>query len=195
MLHCTAAYLARRSKDAYHTEEHVVQSLGKTFTLRISGFVYSKQAISARVALLENTNEVEKNTATPVKLGGREISGKTVENYANVIAKLYMKAEEEKLREKYGDVNVHASDSQTKHSMFEHGCSAHITISYANDGQSKLSGENLLNILELEFYGKVKQQRSKVGLVSAYGNDMFQIELNEPIEVRSLFQGFYSSRG
>ncbi|XP_060590391.1 2',3'-cyclic-nucleotide 3'-phosphodiesterase-like isoform X2 [Ruditapes philippinarum] len=194
MLHCTAAYLARRSKDAYHTEEYVLESLGKAFSLRISGFVYSKQAISARVDIVESTCNTLKAGYLAAKSRTLGAEGNGI-NDTNIVAKLYMKTEEEKLRDKYSDVHLHSQDSEKKHSLFNHGCSAHITISYANDGQSKLSGENLLNILELEFYGKVKQKRSKVGLVSAYGNDMFQIQLSEPIEVKSLFQGFYSNRG
>ncbi|XP_045178941.1 uncharacterized protein LOC123538711 [Mercenaria mercenaria] len=202
MLHCTAAYLARRSKDAYHNEDHVVRAMGRKFTLKISGFVYSRQALSARVVLQEDAvNLVSKESGSDSRgitsfsgtSGSENCSDRQYETIR--LSDLYVKDEEEILRERYRDVHLHSSDSDQKHALFQHGCSAHITISYATEGQSKLSGENLLNILELEFYGKVKQQKSSVGVVSAYGKDLFQLQLNEPVEVNCLFQGFYSSRG
>lgn len=227
MLHCTAAYLARRSKDPYHTSDLVSQSIGKKFSLQISGFVFSKRAISARVNLQQSfpsktsltvknskDNGISMNHPNDNVLGTaknqqeshpanftsvRECDGKEKESKScseeNLLLKLYMKDEEAILREQYKDVHTDYHNSEAKHAVFQHGCSCHVTVCYGRDSQSKQSGEDILNICELEFYGRVDKKKTSLGELSVYGQDMAQLKLFKPLCVGSMFHGYYSSRG
>ncbi|KAL4216912.1 hypothetical protein ACF0H5_023372 [Mactra antiquata] len=187
MLHCTAAYLARRKKDAYHTCENVIEAIGKKFHLHVSGFVFSDRAVCAKVNL---RSKVEMNQEGQGHMMYSRATGTCDEN--NWLLHLFLKEEEENLREKYRD--TYTRDNKSKQAVFQHGASAHITLCYAREGLAKHSGDDILNICELEFYGNVNQFSTKVGKLSVYGNNMFQLELPSEIEVSSLFHGFYSGR-
>lgn len=174
MLHCTANYMARRKKDSYHSQVNVLQAMGRKFTLEVTGFVYSHRAISARI----NLNTVQENEV----------------GINNTLLDLYVKDEEEILRERYVDVNKGSSDYLVKQASFAHGCSAHVTIAFARNGQSKDSGDDILNILTHKFYGSIHENFISHGSVSLYGGNMFHVKLHKPFNVDCLFHGFYSFR-
>lgn len=195
MLHCTANYLARRRKDPYHSCPNVLHSIGRDFTITVSGFVYSKQAICARVDLYSKCSDKGGNT-------GAAFNRRTLSDFGNISTSvtenvlveeklnLYVKEEEEKLRDKYEGV-MRGEGYTDRQGLFQHGCSAHITIAYAQHGEAKQSGTDVLNICEQEFYGKVWEKGTSKGVMKGYGGDIYQVVLNQPITFDCLFHGFY----
>lgn len=185
MLHCTANYLARQAKDPYHSCPNVQQALGKKFTLAVSGFVYSSRSISARVDLYTISESKGKGLSSVVhdRKGRKPVKE---------LLDLFAKEEEGSLREKYGGLQRGESSPEGE-DLFRHGCSAHITISYAQNGQPKSSGDDILSLCEQEYNSSVWKEETCSGVVSSYGGSIYQVSLKHPIMVDCLFHGFYTS--
>ena len=185
MLHCTANYLARSAKNHYHTAPNVLQSMGRKFTIVISGFVYSELAISARVDLYAESRDKgghSNGTATNVEA---ELSQNSIDQKLN----LFEKVEEESLRERFGAFSRGDDDSVK---IMRHGCSAHVTIAYCQNGQARQSGQDILKICEQQYSGNFKQLKVASGTYTSYKNNIYEVSLNKPIEFECLFHGFYT---
>ncbi|XP_052812872.1 uncharacterized protein LOC128240317 isoform X2 [Mya arenaria] len=216
MLHCTANYLGNNAQDPYHKCNNVVTSLGKAFAITISGFVFSRRAICARVDLYWENDEItavgqdggnkanfetassskKQNTGGLVKHNNSEVPGEVNQNDKDIddMLNLFVKPEEEDLRSKYEGQKrgVGYNDRQR---LLKHGCSAHVTISYAKTGQARHSGDDVLRIVEMDFNGQnIGTAETSIGKVVGYGGEMCAVTLKRPVTLDSLFQGFYSMR-
>ncbi|WAR10276.1 N4BP2-like protein [Mya arenaria] len=179
-------------------------------------YYYGRRAICARVDLYWENDEItavgqdggnkanfetassskKQNTGGLVKHNNSEVPGEVNQNDKDIddMLNLFVKPEEEDLRSKYEGQKrgVGYNDRQR---LLKHGCSAHVTISYAKTGQARHSGDDVLRIVEMDFNGQnIGTAETSIGKVVGYGGEMCAVTLKRPVTLDSLFQGFYSMR-
>ena len=164
ILHCTSKFLGSDSPNPYHHSHSVKGSIGRVYTLEISGFIYTERSVSACVNL---------NSSSSVD---------------NRMLSLYEKEEEMTLRDKYKGTSK--SDSALKH--FQHGSSAHVTIKVSKNSQPKVSGDDILQICEFRLHGKGARYDTSQGRVHVFPENLFYLEIKELMQFQTLFHGYYS---
>ena len=168
ILHCTAKYIASNPKHEYHNMEIVKKALHRTFKLKVVGFSYTERNIGAKLEL--DSDEL----------------------------KLFESEVESEDNDTDKDSRYHANSTVdfSKSFNIQHGCTAHITLTYAHDSSARITGKDMLDIWRIKQMENDPKQcsSSSLGNFEALGDGYFYFELKSPVVYTTLFHGFYPKR-
>ena len=213
VLHATASVTRKgKAKNAkeYMAKKVVKDSLGKSFTLCIIGFVLTPRTFGVRLRLGEeelevwgmddNEEEAEdtlSNTTGKASHKTGQQSGKDDERVSLGDTSMRMGTSRSTLR---------TGESQRHNARFHptsgRGSRAHLTLGCAPQVQAKITGFDLMKVVSCEqrmLMNEKNEQSSEIfeafsipeGELRTYGDSIWVIYPEEEIHVNSLFSAFY----
>lgn len=167
MLHCTAKYIGMNPKHEYHHKEFVRKCMYKTFKLKVTGFSYTMTNIGAKL-----------------ELDSEQL-------------KLFESEYENEMNEHDEDSRYHDTTAGVKKTIdVQHGCSAHITLTFSHDSSARITGKDMLEIWIRKKTEKHPENSgsTKEGKFEAWGDDYFFFDLKKTVLYTALFHGYYPRR-
>ena len=152
----------------YHNLEIVKKALFRTFNMKVVGFSYTERNIGAKL-----------------ELDSEEL-------------KLFQSEIESEDNDSDKDSRYHANSAVDFSNSFTigHGCTAHITLTFAHDSSARITGKDMLDIWKIKQLDNSpkKCSSSSSGTFEALGDGYFYFDLKSPVTYTSLFHGHYPRR-